>query len=272
MQSQSAPSHPVVSSKGMQWNVQATAIFVTTQTVFLSHSACSQNESQCHTSEVQFSTTDGTSTVFQGDFVPQSSEWPADYSPTSTPPMPPFTTMGSTAGGLEDTPTPPFTTMGSTAGGLGDTCTPPVPSFTTMGSYDSFMKLHCHRPMPRPFLPSPYLSSFYSPSFYSPLSYLPSPLPHSYSSFPTLSTSIRSGHPFFVQLITGNIRTCQGCPGSLRESGGKVPPTPYNVAIAQLEHHTFFDKTTGTWRTSRKESYSHYHFRLSCIWQAEPSF
>ena len=82
----------------------------------------------------------------------------------------------------------------------------------------------------------------------------------------------KNSNPFFVRFITGNIRICQGCRGSLRLSDGSVPLAPDNIVIARLEKRPYFDKAAGTWCYPHKETHSHYHSRLACVVKAEPLF
>lgn len=79
-------------------------------------------------------------------------------------------------------------------------------------------------------------------------------------------------HPFFVRFISGNIRICQGCRGSLRLPDGSIPHPPNDIVVARLEKRPYFDKTGGTWCYPQKETNSHYHLKLSCVVKAEPLF
>ena len=48
--------------------------------------------------------------------------------------------------------------------------------------------------------------------------------------------------------------------------------TPYDIVAAHLERRQYFDKNSGEWCHSHKESHCHYHARLSCIVKVEPLF
>ena len=77
---------------------------------------------------------------------------------------------------------------------------------------------------------------------------------------------------FFVCFISGNIRICQGCRGSLRLLDGSIPHSPNDIVVARLEIRPCFDKSSGTWCYPKKETNSHYHLKLACVVKAEPLF
>ena len=78
-----------------------------------------------------------------------------------------------------------------------------------------------------------------------------------------------SSHPFFIRFITGNIRIVQGCKNSVRLSDGSIPSPPLDIIdIVVLD---IFDKKSGEWCYSYKDSHCHYH-RLSCIVKVELLF
>ena len=79
-------------------------------------------------------------------------------------------------------------------------------------------------------------------------------------------------HPFFVRFISGNIRTCQGCRESLRLPDGTIPNPPNDIVVARLERRPYFDRSSGDWCFPRRETNSHYHFKLSCVVKADPLF
>ena len=89
---------------------------------------------------------------------------------------------------------------------------------------------------------------------------------------PQQSLMPSQGNPFFVRFISGNIRVCQGCRGSLRLPDGSIPGAPSDIAVARLEKRPYFDRTSGTWCYPQKETNSHYHAKLSCVVKAEPLF
>ena len=78
-------------------------------------------------------------------------------------------------------------------------------------------------------------------------------------------------NPFFLKLLSGNIRKCQGCKGSLRLQDGSVPSAPYDIVIARFEVRPYPDKY-GVMHTPSKPTACHYHCRLCCIRVVEPSF
>lgn len=76
---------------------------------------------------------------------------------------------------------------------------------------------------------------------------------------------------FFLKLLSGNIRKCQGCKGSLRLQDGSVPSAPYDIVIARFEARPYPDKS-GVMHTPSKATACHYHCRLCCVRAVEPSF
>jgi len=77
-------------------------------------------------------------------------------------------------------------------------------------------------------------------------------------------------NPFRVKRMTNQIQVCQGYRGSLRSIRG-IPAPPYDVCIARKEKRAFKDKN-GAIRTPSTETDAHYHLRLSCVREADPSF
>ena len=43
------------------------------------------------------------------------------------------------------------------------------------------------------------------------------------------------GNFFFIKVLSGNIRVCQGCRGSLRLANGSVLPPPFDLVITRME-------------------------------------
>ena len=86
------------------------------------------------------------------------------------------------------------------------------------------------------------------------------------SNFPSQNVN-----PFYLKKLTGNIRICQGCRGSLRSADGMVPNPPFDFVIARLEKRQFRD-ASGTLKVPAKPSAAHYHFRLACICAIEANF
>ena len=78
-------------------------------------------------------------------------------------------------------------------------------------------------------------------------------------------------NPFFLRAIQGNIRMCQGCRTSLRNSDGSIPLPPYDLAVARFEKRVYRDKN-GTLCTPQREQAVHYHFKQACINVACPDF
>ena len=111
---------------------------------------------------------------------------------------------------------------------------------------------------------SPYSQAWHAPPF----------APQPQNSIPQqLSPSMqRQSNPFFVRFISGNIRICQGCRGSLRLLDGSIPHPPNDIVVARLEKRPYFDKSSGTWCYPQKETNSHYHLKLACVVKAEPLF
>jgi len=73
-----------------------------------------------------------------------------------------------------------------------------------------------------------------------------------------LSPVFPNNNPFFLRMIEGNIRMCQGCRSSLCKIGGTVPNPPFDVAVTRFERRSFRDKN-GELRTPTREQAVHYH-------------
>ena len=80
-----------------------------------------------------------------------------------------------------------------------------------------------------------------------------------------------SSNPFFVKILAGNIRVCQGCRGSLRLTNGSVPQPPFDLVIARMEKRSYCD-SSGILRTPSRPSAAHYHLKLVCVRAIEPNF
>jgi hypothetical protein len=78
-------------------------------------------------------------------------------------------------------------------------------------------------------------------------------------------------NPFYLKFIRGNIRTCQGCKGSLRASDSSIPDPPNDLCIARAEKRPYRDNS-GVLVTPSTYKPSHYHAQLACVRAAEPSF
>ena len=90
-----------------------------------------------------------------------------------------------------------------------------------------------------------------------------SPSTVSIGNYVTLGTSVQA-NPFYLRIIEGNIRICQGCCKSLRNSTGSIPAPLFNLCVARLERRSFFDQS-GLLRTPKREQASHYHAKVECI-------
>ena len=88
---------------------------------------------------------------------------------------------------------------------------------------------------------------------------------------PLINIPQQNVNPFFLKQLSGNIRVCQGCRGSLRLADGSIPGPPYDVVVAHLEKRPFRDPT-GAMRTPSRASAAHYHVRLACLRATDPSF
>ncbi len=78
-------------------------------------------------------------------------------------------------------------------------------------------------------------------------------------------------NPFYLKFITGNIRTCQGCRGSLRAADSSIPASPNNLCVARSEKRAYRNNS-GTLVTPTTFKPSHYHSVLTCVQAAEPYF
>ena len=90
-------------------------------------------------------------------------------------------------------------------------------------------------------------------------------------SSPPLNPAPLNPNPFYLKFIRGNIRTCQGCRGSLRAGDSSIPGAPNDLCIARAEKRPYRDNS-GNLVTPTTYKPSHYHAQLSCVWAAEPSF
>lgn len=88
---------------------------------------------------------------------------------------------------------------------------------------------------------------------------------------PLISVTKQNVNPFYLKKLTGNIRICQGCRGSLRAADESIPSPPYDIVIARLEKRPFRDQG-GTLKTPSRASAAHYHARLACVRAGDPSF
>ena len=87
---------------------------------------------------------------------------------------------------------------------------------------------------------------------------------------PLISAAQLNVNSFYLKKLTGNIRICQGCRGSLRLADWRIPDPPH-VVVARLERRPFRDPS-GTLKTPSRASAAHYHARLWCVCAGDPSF
>ena len=103
----------------------------------------------------------------------------------------------------------------------------------------------------------------------------PSVYPWFYPSMPPTNVSSPSTplnpNPFYLKFICGNIRTCQGCRGSLRASDSSIPDAPNDLCIVRAEKRPY-RYNSGNLINPATFKPSHYHVQLSCVRAAEPSF
>ena len=88
---------------------------------------------------------------------------------------------------------------------------------------------------------------------------------------PLISVTRQNVNPFYLKKLTGNIRVCQGCRGSLRVVDGSIPNPPNDIVVARLEKRPFRDQS-GALKTASRASAAHYHARLGCVRAGDPSF
>ena len=122
------------------------------------------------------------------------------------------------------------------------------------------------------------VSSSPHPSIYAPTTLHTPPFQPDYTSAPYSSPfppnfAVQPTNPnlFYLKLITGNIRMCQGCRGSLRCADSTIPDPPYNLCIARAEQRPYRDPS-GNLVTPTAYKPSHYHVALTYIRAVEPSF
>ncbi len=77
-------------------------------------------------------------------------------------------------------------------------------------------------------------------------------------------------NPFYIKFISGNIRVCQGCKGSLRLNDYSVPMPPFDLVVSRAERRQFRD-STGILVTPRSKQAVHYHLNIQCFRAVEPS-
>ena len=138
---------------------------------------------------------------------------------------------------------------------------------------NDFQSWPCSSPSPTSGFPSYGCYPWTGPCSISPTHNLV--VPHSVTPTHNLvgtKNSPEGSHPFFIRFIAGNIRMCQGCKTSVRLLDGSIPSPPHDIVVARLEQRQYFDKKSGEWCYSTKNSNCHYHAKLSCIVKVEPYF
>ncbi|CAH3134398.1 unnamed protein product, partial [Porites lobata] len=58
---------------------------------------------------------------------------------------------------------------------------------------------------------------------------------------------------------------CYGCGGKLRPSDSSVPPPPFDVVVSTKEYRSWYDKSTGTTKITKKPEATHYHLNPVCL-------
>lgn len=74
-------------------------------------------------------------------------------------------------------------------------------------------------------------------------------------------------NPFYFKFISGNIRVCQGCKGSLKTTDNWIPTPPFDIAAARP-----FRDASGTLITPKRATVYHYHCHPQCAQAVEPHF
>jgi len=123
------------------------------------------------------------------------------------------------------------------------------------------------RPMPPPLIFVGQSNNYSSPTMNVPggaASAMPTPASQSSSAVPP------NTNPFYLKFISGNIRMCQGCHSTLRP-GGVIPNPPYNLTVARAEKRPYRN-SGGVLVMPARETTSHYHCSVQCIWSCDPNF
>ena len=60
-------------------------------------------------------------------------------------------------------------------------------------------------------------------------------------------------------------RVCYGSGGKLRPSDSSVPPPPFDVVVSTKEYRSWYDKSTGTAKITKKPEATHYHVNSVCL-------
>lgn len=82
---------------------------------------------------------------------------------------------------------------------------------------------------------------------------------------PVFVSQIPNVNPFYVNFISGNIRVCQGCKGSLHLADYTVPLPPFDLTISCVERQQFRDNKGNLVTLPRFEQAAHYHLSINCI-------
>lgn len=122
---------------------------------------------------------------------------------------------------------------------------------------------------------------YYPPYYnsYSPSSHPPSLgqgiWPHSSgsgSSPPRPPQRQEESNPCILKFVSGNIRICQSCRGSLRSEAGTPLSPPLDLCVARLGKRQYWNSTANERCVPSKETNSHYCARVACVQFAYPTF
>ena len=87
--------------------------------------------------------------------------------------------------------------------------------------------------------------------------------PMSSSSYLSTPPSLPANpNPFYIKFISGNIRVCQRCKGSLRTAGNSIPIL-HNLCIARAEKRPYGDASGNLITSKSHNSYKACHYHLS---------
>ena len=75
-----------------------------------------------------------------------------------------------------------------------------------------------------------------------------------------------------LKFVSGNIRVCQSCRGTLRSSSGLLHSPPYDMCVARLGKRQYWISFMNEWCVPSKETNSHYCAGMACIQFSTPTF
>ena len=78
-------------------------------------------------------------------------------------------------------------------------------------------------------------------------------------------------NPFYVKFISGNIRVCQGCKGSLHSKDRSVPAPPFDLVISRAKRRQFRDSIR-TLVTPCSEKTVHSHLNIYYVRDIKTNF